>query len=334
MSYQQPGEYYKHSGKVPVYSIFYLLFIGIFGSATASLIYGAILSFSNILYLNIAVWMLYMIVLGGIAVLMGKLGKIRNMLILSIYAIIIGLFGAYFSWVFYMVISAIRGVLTFKEGVDFFQEIVQDPRWIYSTIIDYAYNGNISIRGTDLHPFIILAYWVIEALGAIIACLVAVWIIISDQPFDERTLEWANKDYIVEPLLPTGSGADAMKTAAEKGNFAPIHEFKKLPINPPIYWKLKLLYNESQTLFVMALKEVKESVDKDGNKSTAEDYVIKNLIVDKATFADLLSVGKEPPTTGPVEADLNTAPEPASREPGQIAPDETDGEDDPYRTSE
>ena len=199
--------YYKSSGKINNISILYFLISCIVIFPLIGYVYTYI---SILIYLipfrmlTIIVSVLIPIILGFIiglylSIVIIIFGKIRNVLIASLFVILGALFVMYFHWIFYLDINYeynLNNVLSIDRGGsinwDNIIDLLFNPSKFIQTIKE-AYLLQIKGEGNGVISNLLLLLWIIEII-IVVGISIYIGVPQAKKPFSEKENAWLNEN--------------------------------------------------------------------------------------------------------------------------------------------
>ena len=274
----QTASYYKNSGIVPPLAPILMFTVGAGVTWVLAFIYAYAIAYIPLIYVSFILTGLFGLSIGVTVNLCGNFGKARNTKFSIASVLILGLFGLYVCWVVWFKASGARNGFWVPPG-DLFEAIISlGERGVWS-IFDSTPTGGA-----------LYAVWGLEALIIVGVALYMVASSANDTPFCEECNQWADEEKVIGPLAPI-MDAEGFKIGVDKGSFQAIMDLPLIEDRYLQYTLLKLLSCpdcEQSTLF-LTVQGVTVEVDDEGKESTDETNIIKNLIITRKEYDQLLN---------------------------------------------
>lgn len=275
----ETNKYYKHSGALSPNGIVYICILGSFAAVIFSFIYALATKYISFAYIDI----LLTLALGGIVGLAisygAKKGKIRNRIIVIIFAIILGTLAEYLNWVFY--IYALSG----------YKSLIFSPVSLKTIMQFISITGSWSIKnytpkGTELYLI-----WLAEGLIIIGTAVYVAFKSMSKSIFCESCNCWAEKKTIVSMLEPLFITKADLKSQLEENDFSSLLQLKKAVPTSRSFTELEITSCDScMQLFVLNINAIRVDIDSKGKKSLKSTPVIKNVIISPSTYKKIVEL--------------------------------------------
>lgn len=267
------NKYYKHSGKVPIIGLFFILIFASIAIGAGGFLYSYGIVKIPFIYINVFLTFGYGALVGIFISIGAKLGKIRNPKIVKMSALIISLIAVYVSWITWLI--AISGKFIFFSHND----LIYSLRYLMVT-------GSWSIGSTTPKGNFLMIIWIIEALIIISITYLLSTITIEDSAFCEDCDEWtiSKKAIYLEPIFNINDHIGNL----ESHNFDLIYN-ANFGVSDNNHTELILSScEECRQKFYLTIKDVAVSFDKKGRKSESKSKIVTNLIINREIYDNLL----------------------------------------------
>lgn len=274
----QTASYYKNSGIVPPLAPILMFTIGAGLIWVLAFVYAYATAYIPFIYISFILTALFGLSIGVIVNLCGNFGKARNATFSLASGLALSLFGLYTCWVVWF---RAKGA-----GNGFFVP----PSNLFNAMAEVAENGAWSIFDSTPTGGTLYAVWGLEATIILGIALYIVKSDANDTPFCEECKQWADEEKIVGPLAPI-MDAQEFKSRVEQGHFQAILDLPLIEDRYIQYTLLKLLSCpdcENSSLF-LTVQAITVEVDDEGEESTDKVDIIKNLIINKSEYDQLLN---------------------------------------------
>ncbi|WP_299462031.1 hypothetical protein [uncultured Microscilla sp.] len=274
----QTASYYKNSGIIPPLAPVLMLTLGVAATWVMAFIYAYAIAYIPFIYISFILTAIFGLGIGVTVNLCGQFGKARNTTFTMTSALVLGLFGVYACWAVWFKAQGAKTGLFISPDILFklVQFIAAEGAW---SIFDSTPTGGA-----------LYAVWGIEAAIIIGVALFMVNSSANDTPFCEECKQWADQEKVVGPLAPI-MDTHAFKSRIEQGHFQAILDLPLIEDRYIQYTIVKLLSCadfEKSTLF-LTVQAVTVEVDEDGKESKDEIDIVKNLIINRAEYDQLLN---------------------------------------------
>lgn len=274
----QTASYYKNSGIVPPLAPILMFTVGAGITWLLAFIYAYAIAYIPLIYVSFILTGLFGLSIGMIVNLCGNFGKARNTKFSIASVLILGLFGLYACWAVWFKAQGLKTGLFIAPDI------------LLKLIEVVAENGAWSIFDSTPTGGALYAVWGLEALIIVGVALYMVASNANDTPFCEECNQWADEEKVIGPLAPI-MDAEGFKIGVDKGSFQAIMDLPLIEDRYVQYTLLKLLSCpgcERSTLF-LTVQGVTVDVDDEGKESTNETNIIKNLIITREEYDQLLN---------------------------------------------
>lgn len=281
--YNTNVNFYRHSGKAPVLGLILIGIAGLVVTPILGVIYGYLLFYIPIIYLNLLVVFGYVYAVSYVLSRAAKFGKVRNNYLMGIAGFGFGLLAEYVGWVSW--IAAIIGSPVNLIG--FFY-----PREVLAIIMKIAQQGAWSFEGTTPTGIFLYLIWVTEALFVVGGITYMAVKALLKLPFCEESDAWADKRSIVGVFEPI-TNSKQFKASISQGSFSAFNELK--PSQSNNHFTLLELYecDVCKNFFVLNVNDVVVTINNRGRRSSKTKSIVSNLIVTPITLASLRKLNQE-----------------------------------------
>lgn len=208
--------YYIPSGKAPALGIILSLAGGLVAAAIGGAVDAAAVWFLPFVYLNFIICGALAMAVGLGAGFGGKLGHLRNPLLVALIALFCGLLGVYIQWVAY---------LTFVLGkqasyAELFTTILVDPAGVWQVMMKISAKGIWSVKSFRPNGLILQAFWAAEALIIILGATIFSRSPVQT-PYSEGCRQWMKEETLSPPIAHVAD-PDSFRNALERGDHSPL----------------------------------------------------------------------------------------------------------------
>lgn len=272
-----PYECYKHSNYTNPSSIFILLVLSTIGTLILSAIYSYAIHYIPLVFLNVICTIFFGYLTGVIVGISGKIAKIRNSTILTIFGIIFGLFAVYSSWVIWLF------------------ELFQRQEWVFNPVTILHIMQFLSIEGVwssgSFTPtgFLLYIIWFVEAAIIVGGCIYASSTYIKNDAFCEKCNAWVNDKYKLFNLNYV-CNSTKLKNLLHQGQFSALSDLKIQ--NPPgdAYTTVELSKcSNCDELYLLKVNTVKIIRKSDDTFKTYKTAIVQNMIIDSEIYDSIKS---------------------------------------------
>jgi hypothetical protein len=270
---------YQHSGIVPLQGALMTTAAGCLAGLFLGVIYSFSFYYIPYVYLNFVLACAFG---GGVGWTVGftaREGKIRNVAVVGVLAVLTGLAGIYAEWgstVYAMSPAADLPQLWQQAGLSTFL-----PHYVAAAMIGLFEKGSWGLSaGTTVHGWPLVALWIIEA-GVILCVATRVAVNqIATRPFCENCQEWiAGRT----PHFYVGEGHEPVWSEVQHGTFESLAMTPRANGNEPTYVKLSLsVCDGCDEGNYLTIASCKNTTDAKGNPRLEEKNIITNLILQPA----------------------------------------------------
>ncbi len=259
--------YYSHSGAVGVPGLLFVLFGGTLAAAILGTIYGYATYYIPFIYISFLLTIGFGLGTGFIVGFCGKLGKIRNNIVMLFMGIFFGLLGLYCCWVVWLLASSKHEVLIFN------------PRTIFAVMQEITKGGAWSIFSFTPTGFWLYSVWTIEALIIVGICIFTVLAVSAAVPFCERCNNWVETIYTSYPLSLIADPEEFVEHL-ENENYECLKRLSKADRLSTNFTEVEIQRcPECGESAFLTVKSVNLITDSDGKEQKNEDVLVNNLII-------------------------------------------------------
>lgn len=273
--------YYKPSGKFSPLAPLWIGLIGVGGTTLLALIYGFVIFYCPLIYINAIIVMLYGGAVGLAAGLALYAGKVRNPPIRLLTGVCLAGFGIYLAWVFWIYAASEREVFAIF------------PWQVVAVALALAEEGSWSVRGVTPSGFGLMGIWAIEAAMIGGFAIVGSRAVIGSKPFCEDCGEWVDESRSISLLEPIMQPS-LIREGLETGDFSQLMNLRKVAVGNKTYTNLELIFcEECKNLFFLTVNAITHVVE-DDKEVQKEKAIIENLILDRSGFDKIRGLAKAP----------------------------------------
>ena len=273
-------EKYEQSGRVGATGLPVMALIGGVSAILLGVVYVYGIAWIPILYASILLTGGFGFVLGVIVGWAGKVGKVRNSLVVGLMGFFTGALGLYVAWAF-------DGIARF--GAADFPGILLSPNGLMSYMTVFYNEGFWSMgrNGGAVSGMPLAGIWIVEALIiAGVPGLVATSFT-SDLPFCEACHRWTDKVEGLCQLHPPEDDDTAMEKLCE-GDVSVIERFSKSPADAAAYIRLDTAQcPDCDQCNCLTVNLAQITLDKDGDASTNVTAIAQNLMLSSSAMEEL-----------------------------------------------
>lgn len=286
--------YYKPSGAVPLVGTILMQLFGALGAAVLGLIYALVNVYNPLVILTLFAVFIFGAGVGYAVNLGARIGKVRNPGFIMLLGTATGILALYFVWVFYIYLFWRREV-----GVG---PLFWSPSDIFDQMQLLAQIGPWSIKSWTPTGWVLYSFWIAEAITVVLLSLGVS--VANDAPYCDQCNVWTKKQKDVASFALADPGP--LKTQLELEGYEILDDLHKLPTDPADCLKATIhSCPRCEDADYLTICHSRLTVDGDGNKSTQETEIVKNLRIHRELAEHLQGLGTASP---PVVVD--DAPEP------------------------
>ncbi len=293
--------YYRHSGRFTPAAVLFTLLIGLAVAALGGALYGVIVYYMPIVYINV----LLTIGLGvGLGMFVGKLAMarhVRNVPVVLFLGVLCGIVAEYAAFVGWVYVVTSRQVLALN------------PAELFLILEAIAETGVWSLKKTTVNGGFLISIWGIEALVIIGGAVRLAYSEIARTPYCETCARWLKETTVIGPYRPVHDAA-GLKASLEQGDFAVLGNIAPLKQDDPIdrFAEYELIDCPTcDEMAVVTIRNVTLTADKEGKITRKDANIIDRLLIDKASCDLIKELAPRPEETadeaGESETDANIA---------------------------
>ncbi|MCB1158709.1 MAG: hypothetical protein H7A25_10845 [Leptospiraceae bacterium] len=269
--------YYTPSGKFPIYLPPLSFAFGIVISAIGGFIYSYAMYYIPFLYINFIFTIALGILLGMGTGFINTLLKNRNIKFSFLSGFITGIFGIYFSWVFYVKAFTKGTVYTFQ------------PEELLEIIHEFSKTGTFEIKGLRPTGIFLYTFWIIESFLILVSSLFIPYFTTISAPFCEHCNIWLEGEDYVGPLEHI-KNSNLLKEEIETRNYNILKELKTVSSNTNHFTIIELFYcTTCDHSYFTTIKDIEYTYDSKGKESKLETSILENVIISHKVFEELKS---------------------------------------------
>lgn len=271
-------ETYRHSGRIGPLGIPLMVIGGVISAVVLGAIYAYGLAWIPLIYAALALTAGLGAGIGLVVGICGKVGKVRNPLIVGIFGLLAGIIGLATAWSF-------DGAAKFPEE---FNGPMFDPELLQAWI-EFCYaEGTWGLtNGAAVSGMFLGAIWAIEALAILgLAFFVARMITVST-PFCEQCMSWTSPQSDYARLFPPEDDDSAIDSLCN-GDVTSISQFTKAPHSAGAYLRLDIAECadcDQCNCVSVALAEVTE--DKNGDNQINTTMLTEHMMLSGESITSL-----------------------------------------------
>jgi|GEM_PF-2682123 len=295
------SSFYRPSGRVNFLRLLLWLPVTAAAVAAISVVYAAITYVNPFVYFNAIVFFGMAVASAVTANTLASLARSRNTFASVAIGLLIGSLCIYMSHL-YLVSKVV--------GADLMQ-LLSDPWALWQGVNSVAANGYYSMFSIDIAGGILWLIWAVEATGIIGFSVFMARQQSSDKVFCEDCCAWATETEGV--LVFQHTDLDKLKRQLLASDTDFFSETLPVADDSSIYYSIDQEICEGcDNIFAISLRQHRLSIDKDGKKSTDDETIFEDLLVDRWTYQkiqqhiDKIMATAEEQTTSESGADAQT----------------------------
>lgn len=271
-------EKYKHSGKIEILGIVYMIIFGITSASIFGMLYAYLVHFIPFIYINFFITLGFGFVVGFSTSFGGKLGKIRNNIVMLISGLLAGIIALYCSWVGYIFVSSGSDIWVFN------------PVSILALAKIIASIGSWSIFGVTFTGTLLYIVWIIEALMIVGTSTLVAIANSSTLVFCEKCNEWLTQNKTISHI-EIFKNPDIQIKQLQQGDFSSLYKLKKTKNN--IYLELEILHcHLCKQQHYVTVKLVNVTINKDNDETKKESELIERVPISLSVYTQLEKLEK------------------------------------------
>jgi hypothetical protein len=283
-----PGDlYYRHSGQFTAVGLLAAIVGGCVTATVLAIIYAYAVSFSPIIYLNIAMTVFLGIFSGWVVGKALIAGKTRNTSAATLLGLVAGTFAVYVAWVVWLYVFFQRA----KDDVPIFA-IITEPLAVWQTILAINHHGVWSLGRSSSSPvtgWMLWLVWIAEASIIVGSAVFTARSALSGATFCESCGSWCKSKYIGTFALPTD--LVQLHKDLESRNFAALNALGPRAEDVPAWLEVKAdTCTGCGRTNALTVETVLLSTDNKGKQSQARTPVVRQLLLS----TDELAAIREP----------------------------------------
>ncbi len=259
--------YYSHSGVVGISGILLVILGGSSAAAILGAIYGYATFYIPFIYLNFLLTIGFGFTTGFIVGLSGKLGKIRNNVVMLMMGILFGSLALYCCWTVWILAIAKHRYFILSPGGLFavMQEIAKDGAW---SIFSFTPTG-----------YWLYSLWIIEALLIIGLSVLTTFTISAAVPFCEHCNNWVETIYTSTPLSSIKNPEEIVEHL-ENEDYECLKKLSKVDRLSSNFTEIEIQRcPECGESAFITVKSINLTGDTDENEQKNENVLVNNLII-------------------------------------------------------
>jgi hypothetical protein len=261
-----------------------MLLFGLMASIIFSIIYAYGIIYIPFVYLNVFFALGYSILVGMVAGLGAKKGKIRNMKWMFCLSLFIGICAEYINWVSWVYVLSKHEIL------------ILFPSDVIDAIKYFFENRIISIAIIDFKGIWIALIWAIEGIGIIVVTLFSAMNMIWSTPFCEKCNCWVETKTEISFLEPIKNPEQLIKEL-EARNYSSLIFLKNVNEDSKAYTTVNLLSCPvCESLCFLTLTSVTLTEDEEGETDEDEDTIVENIIISTDAYKRLTQFMESQPS--------------------------------------
>lgn len=290
--------YYHRSGHIGALGIPLMLLYGLGAGLLLGIPYAYAVHYCPLIYFSFLITAAVGALVGVAVSAAARHGKVRNLPMLMLGALLGGLVTDYVSWVGYVHVVAKGDVWPWS------------PNELYEWMETINAQGVWSIKSSKPTGALLAAIWVIEA-GALAG--MAIYLarsIIGSTPFNERTGTWVDRLVTYGPFSLNGEDRD-FTAAMERGDVSALASLVRLPENVSAFYQCLIHTSPNDDAFaLLSVEAVSVTTGKNGKPETINRSVFRHLFITpdlrkaiEAKASEALPLPADPSPAGPAPHD-------------------------------
>jgi hypothetical protein len=286
---------YQHSGAVSPAGLVLAAIAGSLTAVVLGFIYAFFIVWIPFIYLCVVGTIFFGISMGATVGFMGRVGKIRNNLVVGLLGLGVAVLGIYVEWG-----ASPLAMAPSEAGLSGFDPLVMARFMAYL----YEHGSWGLTKGGNVTGIALVITWIVEAGLILGASTLTAFAFSATLPFCERCYQWTRVESSIRVLSALTAGEEFL-ARLRGGELAALAELPVEAGKPTRYVQVDAACcpscGESNFLTV---KIVTRTVDKKGKEETKSDDLVTNLIVTPADIAFARTAGvaapvAEKPPIGP-----------------------------------
>ncbi|MDP6634526.1 MAG: hypothetical protein QGG42_06490 [Phycisphaerae bacterium] len=272
--------FYRHSGRFGPVGMMIMLGLGAASGIVSGAIYGALIYWSPIIYLNLIGTIGAGFATGGAVYLGAVIGKVRSPIFCGLGGVIAGCAALWAAWVGWIYAYSAHG----DTAV-----ILLKPCYIWNTMAAIGREGvwgfvsSNPVKGLELYGI-----WIVEAVTIVGGAAYIAYVRVLGKPFCERCRRWAGKKTTLPELRPPQNARvlDGLLTGDVSGILT-LGCGREGGVHIQVEVRGCGTCDETH---IANISVVAESIDKKGNTETKTTHLVKNLRLSAADYQALLEL--------------------------------------------
>jgi hypothetical protein len=269
--------FYRHSGQFGPVGMMMMLGLGASAGIISGAIYGALIYWSPIIYLNLVGTIGVGFAAGGAIYLGATVGKVRSPIFCGLGGVIAGCAALWAAWVGWIYAYSAHG----ETAV-----ILLRPGYIWNTMVAVGREGiwgfvsSDPVKGLELYGI-----WIAEAVTIVGGAAFMAYLMVSGKPFCERCSRWvSNKTKLPELCPPRNEHVlDGLLTGDVSGILT-LGRGRDGGMHIQVEVRGCGTCDE---MYIANISVVAESTDKKGKTETKTTHLVKNLRLSAADYQAL-----------------------------------------------
>lgn len=269
--------YYRRSGRMGAMGLPLMLALGVGTGVLLGIPYGYAVHYCPLIYITFLITGAFGGAIGIAVNIAGRMGKVRNMPMLMLAALIGGLAGYYVAWVGYVHSVSTQSVWAWS------------PNELYEYVQTINERGIWSIKRSKPTGLILSAVWLVEA-GVIVTCAILIpRSQIGSTPFNEQTDTWVDNETTYGPFALQGETRDFTERL-ERGDSAAIANLTRVPDGTPIFYQCVVHSGgEGDAFTLLSLDSVTRTKGKGGKEETTNRSVFRHMFISATLHQALIA---------------------------------------------
>ena len=297
--------YYRHSGQCTTPSLFSTLAIAVVAAVILGPIYGIIVYYMPLVYINALLTFGLGIVLGLIIKTTAMSKHIRSLPMVMLIALVAGLVAEYAAFVGWLL--AVRQ----------WSPLVVSPGQLFSDLEKVAEVGVWSFKSTTVKGGFLIGIWGIEAIVVVGATIYFAYDEISKTPYCETCLQWLPNKTMVGPFEKV-SDPVGLRASLEQGEFGVLGNIKPLAADAGAAEFTDYELTDCPTcpdMAVVSIRNVTLVADKNGNVTPKIQAIVDRMLIDHDSCELIKQLGPQAETVSETAAkDDSEEPSPTEKD--------------------
>lgn len=272
-------ETYRHSGRIGPLGIPLMLIGGAITAVVLGAIYAYGLAWIPLIYAALALTAGLGAGIGLVVGICGKVGKVRNPMVVGLFGLLAGLIGLATAWSF-------DATAKFPDGFD---GPILNPEFMELYVKECYTNGTWGLgkAGGAVKGVFLGIVWAIEALAVLGLSFVVARMITTSLPFCEQCMNWTSPQNDYARLFPPEDDDTAVDSLCN-GDVNSISQFTKAPASAGAYLRLDIAECadcDQCNCVSVALAEVTE--DKNGDNQINTTMLTEHMMLSGESITSL-----------------------------------------------